>query len=114
MQVKGLVVRRPHPVDRRSTLVDLTPRGRRVAQLMDRLFRDDVRSALADVPVEHLRELAALLDGIAAALRHRAGDVNRLRRRLLRDDTTADLGDEPPPTPPPAPDDAGEPAGEAP
>ncbi|MDD7933241.1 MarR family winged helix-turn-helix transcriptional regulator [Actinomycetospora straminea] len=90
LQTKGLVVRRPHPSDRRSVLVDLTPRGRRVADLMGRLFREDVQAALDGAPVEHLRELADLLDGLAAVLRHRAGDVNRLRRRLLRADTAID------------------------
>ncbi|WP_207787328.1 MarR family winged helix-turn-helix transcriptional regulator [Actinomycetospora cinnamomea] len=106
MQSKGLVVRRPHPTDRRSTLVDLTPRGRRVAELMGRLFQDDVQSALDDASVEHVEELAALLDGIAAALRHGAADVNRLRRRLLREDTAgADDGEDAPtaPAPPPTP-----------
>jgi DNA-binding MarR family transcriptional regulator len=113
MQTKGLVVRRPHPTDRRSTLVDLTARGRRVAELMGRLFRDDIGSALDDVPMDHLRELADLLDRIAAALRHRAGDVNRLRRRLLREDTTdEEAGREPPRRPAPDEDDpAVEPAG---
>ncbi len=112
MQTKGLVVRRPHPTDRRSTLVALTARGRRGAELMGRLFRDDIGSAL-DVPVDHLRELADLLDRIAAALRHRAGDVNLLRRRLLREDTTdEEAGREPPPRPAPDEHDpAGEPAG---
>jgi DNA-binding MarR family transcriptional regulator len=88
LQAKGLVLRRPHPTDRRSTLVDLTPRGRRVADLMGRLFRDDVEGALQGVPLEHLHELADLLDRIAAALRRRAGDVNTLRRDLLREDRT--------------------------
>ncbi|MDD7939515.1 MarR family transcriptional regulator [Actinomycetospora lutea] len=86
LQTKGLVVRRRHPTDRRSTLVDLTPRGRRVAALMGRLFRDDVGGALEAVPLEHLHEFADLLDRIAAALRRRAGDVNALRRDLLRED----------------------------
>jgi DNA-binding MarR family transcriptional regulator len=87
MQTRGLTVRRPHPTDRRSTLVDLTPRGRRAAEIMGRLFREDVHTALEDVPIEHLDELADMLDRLAAALRHRAGDVNHLRRRLLREDT---------------------------
>jgi DNA-binding MarR family transcriptional regulator len=91
MQTRGLAVRRPHPTDRRSTLVDLTPRGRRAAEIMGRLFREDVHTALEDVPIEHLDELAEMLDQLAAALRHRAGDVNHLRRRLLREDT-ADPG----------------------
>lgn len=90
LQARGLAERRRHPTDRRSTLVDLTPRGRRVADLMERLFRDDVESALEGAPAEHQRELAGLLDGLAAALRQSAGDVNRLRRRLLREDTTPD------------------------
>ena len=54
---------------------------------MGRLFREDVHAALQDVPVEHLGELAEMLDQLAAALRHRAGDVNHLRRRLLREDS---------------------------
>jgi DNA-binding MarR family transcriptional regulator len=89
LQAKGLVVRRPHPTDRRSTLVHLTARGDRVALLMGRLFDEDVHTALGPVPEEHLAELADLLDGLAAALRHRAGDVNGLRRRLLRADTAS-------------------------
>jgi DNA-binding MarR family transcriptional regulator len=93
LQAKGLVVRRPHPTDRRSTLVHLTARGDRVALLMGRLFDEDVHTALGPVPEEHLAELADLLDGLAAALRHRAGDVNGLRRRLLRADTSS--SDEP-------------------
>jgi DNA-binding MarR family transcriptional regulator len=97
LQTKGLVVRRPHPTDRRSTLVELTPRGRRVADLMGRLFRDDVEGALEDVPLEQVHELADLLDRIAAALRRRAGDVNALRRDLLREDRTPEPEPEPEP-----------------
>jgi len=70
MQTRGLAVRRPHPSDRRSTLVDLTPRGRRAAAIMGRLFREDVHAALQDVPVEH-----------------QDVPVEHLRRRLLREDT---------------------------
>jgi DNA-binding MarR family transcriptional regulator len=86
LQSRGLVVRRPHPSDRRSTLVDLTPRGHQVASIMRRLFGTDVDAAVAGVPGEQLDELADLVDRVAAALRQRAGDVNRLRRDLLRED----------------------------
>ncbi|GLZ49639.1 hypothetical protein Acsp06_58240 [Actinomycetospora sp. NBRC 106375] len=101
LHAKGLVVRRRHPTDRRSRLVELTPRGRRVAELMDRLFHEDVSTGLDGVPLEHLHELADLLDRVAAALRLRAGDLNDLRRRMVRADSASGDGPAAPGPPPP-------------
>lgn len=63
----GLVARRPHPTDRRATLIELTAAGRDVAVRATAALNSEV---FADVGVA---DPAALVEEIAA-LRARAGD----------------------------------------
>jgi DNA-binding MarR family transcriptional regulator len=67
LEGRGLVVRTPHPTDRRAKLATLTPEGERAAQRADELL---------DAPPERLRALApedlAALDRIIGALRGEA------------------------------------------
>ena len=69
LEAAGHVVRRPHPVDGRAVLAEITESGRAVvgAATADLV---GARFALADVPAEQLRQLSAMLK----PLRHVAGD----------------------------------------
>jgi DNA-binding MarR family transcriptional regulator len=69
LEAAGHVVRRPHPVDGRAVLAEITESGRAVvsAATADLV---GARFALAAVPAEQLRELSTLLK----PLRHLAGD----------------------------------------
>ncbi|AMY18202.1 MarR family transcriptional regulator [Rhodococcus kroppenstedtii] len=71
LEKAGLVTRVPHPTDRRTTLVEITDSGRRLAvsateQLNDRVFGD---------PGVAGRELDSLV-AILAGVRRRAGDFD--------------------------------------
>lgn len=67
LEAAGLVARRPHPTDRRATLIELTAAGRDVAVRATAALNSEV---FADVGVA---DPAALVEEIAA-LRARAGD----------------------------------------
>jgi DNA-binding MarR family transcriptional regulator len=63
LEMAGLVVRKPHPSDRRATLIEITDRGRLVAEqatdaLNERVF-GDIGVADPDGLVGILRELRA-------------------------------------------------------
>src|SRR6266851_5611757 len=47
LEKKGLVVRKPAPIDRRSKLLELTPAGRRVAETAFRRHAAELESAMA-------------------------------------------------------------------
>lgn len=82
LTLAGLVVRRPHPTDRRSLLVDLTPQGHATIGAAFAVFRDDVRRAVGDVPPAEVRRLGAVLEAIAAALHERAAEPSRLAAHI--------------------------------
>ena len=68
LEHKGLAVRKPHPRDRRRTLVQLTPRGRHLAE---RMFTGLVRfesAALASIEDVDIPRLQAFLGRYADAL----------------------------------------------
>ncbi|MCD2195272.1 MarR family transcriptional regulator [Actinomycetospora endophytica] len=108
----GWVARRPHPLDRRSVLVDLTDDGFDVVCSTYLLFARDIGAAL-DEADPRLREdpqwrraVGSLVEEIAASLRHRAGDVlgveAALSRHLVGTETAlpdAGSGDTGPPSP---------------
>jgi len=60
LEKRGLVERRPHPTDRRSKLVAITPTGARLAKQAKRLF-DRPPTALERLSAEDLRSLAEIL-----------------------------------------------------
>ncbi len=68
LEHKGLAVRKPHPSDRRRKLVQLTPRGRHLAE---RMFTGLVRfesAALASIEDVDIQRLQAFLARYADAL----------------------------------------------
>ena len=69
LEQAGLVTREPHPTDRRTTLVRITPGGRKVAQRATEVLN---REVFADIGV-NARVLAQVTDGLAQ-LRRSAGD----------------------------------------
>ncbi|PVZ06357.1 MarR family winged helix-turn-helix transcriptional regulator [Actinomycetospora cinnamomea] len=84
----GLVARGPHPRDRRSLLVDLTPRGRTAITAMFSMFSEDLLHALEGADPRLLedpdlrRVMTELLSSMAAALRVRAGDTAGVRTAI--------------------------------
>src|SRR4051794_20834962 len=69
LEAAGLVVRRRHPQDGRTVLAEITASGRAVVEAATADLVG-ARFALADVPVESLRQLSALLRPVRQA----AGD----------------------------------------
>ena len=69
LEEEGLVRRKPHPTDRRATVIEMTARG---ARTMDRIY-DEHRAAVADLFAELGEEdrddLARMLGALREALR---------------------------------------------
>ncbi|WP_215545382.1 MarR family winged helix-turn-helix transcriptional regulator [Amycolatopsis sp. CA-230715] len=65
LEARGLVLRRPHPGNRRAKLVELTPAGRRVLDTVHAVA-DRPPAGLAALGEDDLAALAALLDRISA------------------------------------------------
>jgi len=69
LEEEGLVRRKPHPTDRRATVIEMTARGERT---MDRIY-DEHRAAVADLFAElgeeDRDELARMLGALREALR---------------------------------------------
>jgi len=65
LEERGLVQRTPHPEDRRSKLVELTPAGRDAAARADAIM-DEPPAALRDLPAEDLAALLPVLERLAA------------------------------------------------
>lgn len=69
LQEDGLVVRAPHPSDRRATLVSLTDEGRSVTSALTD-GRDELAALLfADVPADRLDTFTATLAQVTERLR---------------------------------------------
>jgi DNA-binding MarR family transcriptional regulator len=65
----GHVARRPHPTDRRATLVTLTRRGRATAVAWQRAYQELAARALADLDAADIANLTAALDRVLERLR---------------------------------------------
>jgi DNA-binding MarR family transcriptional regulator len=74
LQAKGLVCRRPDPVDRRASLVRLTPSGHELLGRLGELRRDWLRGALSRVPDADVHATARLVGALAAEIAERAAD----------------------------------------
>lgn len=80
LEARGHVAREPHPEDRRSYRIRLTPEGRRAHRAAVRLFtpvRDEVAAALADqegAVREALLRLRAVIDSLRHARTHDEGN----------------------------------------
>jgi DNA-binding MarR family transcriptional regulator len=69
----GLIRRRAHPLDRRSALLEITPRGRRSVARVHRARREIIAELFAEWPLEDRATLARLLERLARDLRLFAG-----------------------------------------
>jgi DNA-binding MarR family transcriptional regulator len=74
LQAKDLVCRRPDPVDRRASLVRLTPAGHELLARTAELRRDWLRGALSRIPGTDVRATARLVGAVAAEIAERAAD----------------------------------------
>jgi len=68
LETGGLVARRPHPSDRRATLVTLTQRGGRAAARMHTDYRKLAASLFDDLDAAELDGLVAGLDQVRGRL----------------------------------------------
>lgn len=68
-----LVRRTPHPSDRRSTVVELTPKGRTVFCEMCEPHAEKVGELFRDLPLADRRELVRLLEALLSAIHKRGG-----------------------------------------
>jgi DNA-binding MarR family transcriptional regulator len=69
LEEEGLVRRRPHPTDRRATVIEMTEQGE---QTMDRMYdehRAEVAELFRDLSEEDRRELVRLLGSLRRSLR---------------------------------------------
>ncbi len=65
LEAAGLVARQPDPHDRRATLVDLTPDGRKILTTLREKRRDVMVSQLARLTAAEQQTLAQLLQRLA-------------------------------------------------
>ncbi len=72
LERSGYVAREPHPSDRRTTLAELTPSGREVAELATEVLNED-RFGMGALDTDSHEALIVLLDRI----REMGGDVVR-------------------------------------
>ncbi len=71
IEASGYCRRLPNPADRRSSLLELTPEGRRVFAEAGLAFDEELQRWLGDlVPERTLRQFAATLTRLRAAGRH--------------------------------------------
>ncbi len=78
---EGLVARRPVPGDRRTQIVRLTPRGKRVFDSMTPVHQRWVREAMADMDREALETLYRSLAELKGSLESRLETPAPARRR---------------------------------
>jgi DNA-binding MarR family transcriptional regulator len=69
LEEEGLVRRRPHPTDRRATVIELTPEGERRTDAMYDEHREAVAELFYGLSEEDQRELIRLLGLLRGALR---------------------------------------------
>jgi DNA-binding MarR family transcriptional regulator len=75
LEEEGLVRRRPHPSDRRATVIELTGKGRRTVDAMYGEHREAVAELFGDLSTEDQRELLRLLGLLGEALRSRTPEA---------------------------------------
>ena len=69
MEEEELVRRKPHPTDRRATVIELTRKGERTADAMYDEHREAVSELFLELSEEDRRELIRLLGLLREALR---------------------------------------------
>ena len=83
LEKKGLVVRRPAPIDRRAKVLDLTPEGRRVVKTAFSRHAAELQSAMAVLNPSEKRQLYALLKKLglfAAGARAETGQQKEISK----------------------------------
>jgi DNA-binding MarR family transcriptional regulator len=75
----GLVARRPHPTDRRATLVTLTEAGSKVAATMDAGYQATARELFDDFVEDDLRAFVAAMDRVLQRIRDGGATQPRTR-----------------------------------
>jgi len=81
LETEGLVARRPHPTDRRATLVDLTQQGNQRIALLAAAYQQFTGFLFDDMPSDELRGFAAALERVLGHLR--GSDFSRVRQEAL-------------------------------
>jgi DNA-binding MarR family transcriptional regulator len=74
LQQAGLVVRRPHPTDRRATLIELSPQGARAAAQSIGPQLDAIAEIFADFSPAELEQFSALLTKLTRAIKAHEGN----------------------------------------
>jgi DNA-binding MarR family transcriptional regulator len=74
LEADGLVERRPHPTDGRSTVVSLTSSGRKQQQTLWAERQREISRAFLDLSAEQQRQLLAITPVLTASLRKWATD----------------------------------------
>jgi len=69
LEARGLVVRRPHPADRRVTLLHLTEDGQRHLETAKALADQSHGAAISGLSAQDQRTLTGLLDRVAPAVK---------------------------------------------
>jgi len=68
LEAAGLCIRRAHPDDRRSSLLDVTAAGRGAAVAADVAVQDELARRLGSLPVQDLDRVASLLRSIRVSV----------------------------------------------
>ncbi len=68
LEDEGLVKRRPHPTDRRATVIELTQQGERTADAMYEEHREAVSELFAELTEDDQQELLRLVDQLHTKL----------------------------------------------
>jgi DNA-binding MarR family transcriptional regulator len=74
LEEEGLVERRPHPTDGRSTLVSITPAGSKQQNLNWSQHQSEVALAFADLPVAQQKQLLEITPVLTDIMRRRAAE----------------------------------------
>jgi DNA-binding MarR family transcriptional regulator len=69
LEEEGLVRRKPHPTDRRATVIEMTGRGERTMERMYDEHRAAVAELFAELEEQDQRELSRMLGALREALR---------------------------------------------
>ena len=83
LELRGLVVRRPHPTDRRGLLVQLSPDGVRLADDVLSLRLAKAEAFLAGLSADEREGLKALLRALVMSLMHQEMDAPSAPNALL-------------------------------
>ncbi len=89
LEADGWVLRRPHPTDRRVTLIEATAKAAGMGAQLDQAYREFARLLIGDMPGPDLARALAVISQIE----------DRLDEAVLEADAGLPPGAEPPPRP---------------